>query len=125
MSDNNDKLKCAECTRHGKSCVSLSWESLNMTRDNLRDDLAADEAKRDAIVEQLTELQARVSRKRKVLEGAEVQAKKKLQCLVAEMEADGKDLSATVIDTSALQAELFSPAPVGTVAEEVGSSRGS
>ena len=63
MSDDNDKLKCAECTCRGKSCVSLSWESLNMTQDNLREDLAVDEAKRDALVEQLAELQACVSRK--------------------------------------------------------------
>ena len=63
MSDDNDKLKCAECTCQGKSCVSLSWESLNMTQDNLREDLAVDEAKRDALVEQLAELQACVSRK--------------------------------------------------------------
>ena len=96
-----------------------------MTRDNLCEDLAVDEAKRDALVKQLAELQARVSRKRKVLEGAEGQAKKKLQCLVAEMEVDGEDLSATVIDASALQAELFSPTPAGTAAGGAGSSRGS
>ena len=96
-----------------------------MTRDNLREDLAVDEAKRDALVEQLAELQACVSRKRKVLEGAEGRAKKKLQCLVAEMEVDGENLSATVIDASALQAELFSPAPARTAAGRAGSSRGS
>ena len=61
MSDNNNKLKCAECTHHGKSCVSLSWESLNMTRDNFRKNLAVDEAKQDTLVEQLTKLQACVS----------------------------------------------------------------
>ena len=61
MSDNNNKLKCAECTCCGKSCVSLSWESLNITQDNLREDLAVDETKWDALVEQLAELQARVS----------------------------------------------------------------
>ena len=61
MSDNNDKLKCTECTRWGKSCVSLSWESLNMTRDNLREDLTVDKAKRDALVKQLAKLQACVS----------------------------------------------------------------
>ena len=63
MSDNNNKLKCAECTYRGKSCVSLSWELLNMTQDNLCEDLAVDEAKRDTLVEQLAELQACVSRK--------------------------------------------------------------
>ena len=61
MSDNNNKLKCAECTCHGKSCVSLSWELLNMTQDNLCKDLAFDEAKWDALVEQLAKLQACVS----------------------------------------------------------------
>ena len=96
-----------------------------MTQDNLCEDLTVNEAKRDALVKQLAELQACVSRKRKVLESAEGQAKKKLQCLVAEMEVDGEDLSATVIDVSALQAELFSPAPAGTAAGGAGSSRGS
>ena len=61
MSDNNNKLKCAECTCCGKSCLSLSWESLNITQDNLHEDLAADKAKRDALVKQLAELQAHVS----------------------------------------------------------------
>ena len=96
-----------------------------MTQDNLREDLAVDQAKRDALVEQLAKLQACVSRKRKVLESAEGQAKKKLQCLVAEMEVDGEDLSATVIDMSVLQAELFSPTSAGTTAGGAGSSRGS
>ena len=51
--------------------------------------------------------------------------KKKLQCLVAEIEVDGEDLSATVIDVSALQAKLFSPASARTVAGGAGSSQGS
>ena len=51
--------------------------------------------------------------------------KKKLQCLVTEMEVEGEDLSVTVIAMSALQAKLFSPAPSGTITEEAGSSQGS
>ena len=125
MPEENSKLKCAECTRRGKPCVSLSWGSLNVARDNLREGLAADEAERDALFEQLVKLQACVSQKRKVLEETEGRAKQKLQCLVKEMESDGEDLTATVIDTSLLQAELFSPAPTGTTSEEAGSSRGS
>ena len=60
MSDDNNKLKCAEYTCCGKSCVSLSWELLNMTQDNLHEDLATNEAKQDALFEQLTKLQAHV-----------------------------------------------------------------
>ena len=41
------------------------------------------------------------------------------------MEADGEDLSVTVIDMSVLQAELFSPASAGTAAGGAGSSQGS
>ena len=48
--------------------------------------------------------------------------KKKLQCLVTEMEVDGEDLAVTVIDVSTLQAELFSPASAGTAAGGAGSS---
>ena len=96
-----------------------------MSRDNLREDVAADEATRDALFEQLATVQARLSRKRKVLEGAKVCARQKLQCLVKEMESDGEDLTRSVIDASLLQAELFGPAPAETVAEEAGSSRGS
>ena len=44
MSDGNRKLKCAECTRRGKACVSLSWESLDKTCDNHREELEKDEA---------------------------------------------------------------------------------
>ena len=93
MLGEDNKLKCAACTRRGRSCVSVSWESLNMSRDNLREDVAADEATRDALFEQLATVQACLSRKRKVLEGAEVRARQKLQCLVKEMELDGEDLT--------------------------------
>ena len=44
--------------------------------------------------------------------------RKKLQCLVKEIELDGEDLTWLVIDMSLLQAELFSPTPADTVAEE-------
>ena len=63
MSDNNDKLKCAECTHHGKSCVSLSWELLNITQDNLREDVAAEEVTHDALFKQLAAVQVCLSQK--------------------------------------------------------------
>ena len=118
------KLKCAECTHQGKPCVSLSWTSLDTSHNNLRENLAVDEVERDALLECLSEVQASVAHKRKVLEQVEGHTRKKLRCLVEEMEAEGEDLSATVIDTSALQAELFSPAPIDTAAAGAGSSQG-
>ncbi len=121
----NENLKCAECTRQGKPCVSLSWASLNTSRNNLHEDLAGDEAEWDTLLECLSEVQARVARKRKVLEQVEGHTQKKLHCLVKEMEAEGEDLSATVIDASTLQAKLFSPALVKTAAAGAGNSQDS
>ena len=112
----NENLKCAKCTHQGKPCVSLSWASLDTSHNNLHENLAGDEVERDTLLECLSEVQARVTRKRKVLEQVEGCARKKLCCLVEEMEAEGEDLSAMVIDTSTLQAELFSLAPVETAA---------
>ena len=121
----NEKLKCAKCTHQGKPCVSLSWASLNTSHDNLREDLVGDEVEWDTLLERLSEVQACVAHKRKVLEQVEGCARKKLCCLVEEMEAEGEDLSAMVIDTLALQAKLFGPAPVDTAAAGAGSSQGS
>ena len=61
MSGEDDKLKCAVCTQHGRSCVSVSWESLNMSQDNLREDVATDKATRNALFEQLATVQAHLS----------------------------------------------------------------
>ena len=74
----------------------------------------------DTLLECLSEVQARVARKQKVLEQVEGHTQKKLHCLVEEMEAEGEDLSATVIDASTLQAKLFGPAPVETAAAGAG-----
>ena len=93
MSGEDNKLKCAVCTQRGKSCVSVSWESLNMSQDNLREDVATDKATHNTLFEQLATVQACLSQKRKVLESAKVCARQKLQCLVKEMESDGEDLT--------------------------------
>ena len=84
-----------------------------------------DEVEWDTLLEHLSEVQASVARKRRVLEQVEGCARKKLCCLVEEMEAEGEDLSAMVIDTLALQAELFGPTPVNTAAAGAGSLQGS
>ena len=116
----NENWKCAKCTHQGKPCVSLSWASLDTSHNNLCEDLAGDKAEWDTLLERLSEVQACVARKRKVLEQVEGCARKKLCCLVEEMEAEGEDLLATVIDASTLQAELFSPTPVKTAAAGAG-----
>ena len=59
----NEKLKCAECTRQGKPCVSFSWASLDTSRDNLHEDLVGDEVERDTLLECLSEVQACVAHK--------------------------------------------------------------
>ena len=93
MLGEDDKLKFAACTQRGRSRVSVSWESLNISQNNLREDVAAEEVTRNTLFEQLAAVQVCLSRKQKVLEGAEVCARQKLQCLVKEMESDGKDLT--------------------------------
>ena len=67
----DEKLKCAKCTHRGEPCVSLSWASLDTSRNNLHEDLVVDEVERDALLECLSEVQASVAHKQKVLEQVE------------------------------------------------------
>ena len=59
----DEKLKCAECTRQGKPCMSLSWASLDTSHNNLCEDLVVDEVEWDTLLECLSEVQASVARK--------------------------------------------------------------
>ena len=61
MLGEDDKLKYAVCTWRGRSCVSVSWESLNMSRDNLCEDVATDKATRNTLFKQLATVQACLS----------------------------------------------------------------
>ena len=54
--------------------MSLSWASLETSHNNLHEDLAGDEAEWDTLLKCLSEVQARVARKRKVLEQVEGRA---------------------------------------------------
>ena len=51
--------------------MSLSWASLDTSRNNLREDLVGDEVEWDTLLECLSKVQARVARKQKVLEQVE------------------------------------------------------
>ena len=63
MPGEDDKLKCAVCTQRGRSCVSVSWETLNMSWDNLREDVATEKATRDVLFKQLAVVQVCLSQK--------------------------------------------------------------
>ena len=67
----NENLKCAKCTHQGKPCVSLSWASLDTSRNNLHKDLVGAEVEWDTLLECLSEVQAHVAHKQKVLEQVE------------------------------------------------------
>ena len=120
MADDNKKLKCAECTRVGKPCVSVSWESLRRTRDNLEDELSRDQEEADRHIAAYLKVKARINRKRKVLEQAQTRAAKKFKCLIEELEAEGEDMTATVIDASAFEADLGGPIDGNLFADGLG-----
>lgn len=76
-------MKCAECVRLGRPCVNLSWESLDQTRSKLRKEL-------DEHEDELSELMAKILRKKKILRQADERAKQKTLHLMEEMEASGE-----------------------------------
>ena len=63
MPGEDDKLKCATYTQRGRSCVSVSWESLNISRDNLCEDVAAEEVTHNTLFKQLAAVQVCLSQK--------------------------------------------------------------
>jgi hypothetical protein len=81
-------LKCSECTRIGRPCVNMSWESLDRTRDEYSKKVEADEVL-------LAEVVLRLLRNKKILKQAEERAKKKTICLSNEMREAGEEVDAT------------------------------
>ncbi len=77
------RAKCSECVRRGKPCVSLSWGSLDRTREEYKKKVEEDE-------EKLAEVLARLLRNKKILRQAEERAAKKAECLSSEMEESGE-----------------------------------
>ena len=61
MLGEDDKLKYTACTQHGRSCVSVSWESLNISWDNLCEDVATEEVTCDTLFKQLAVVQVCLS----------------------------------------------------------------
>ena len=100
----NPKLKCSECTRRGRPCAANSLEALDVSEENLQQDLNRDEEEREQLLARLAELQSRVARKRKVLEQARRRAEDARNCLIREMEAEGEDLSRVAYDAALFEA---------------------
>jgi len=85
------RLKCSECTRIGRPCVNMSWESLDRTREEYAKKVEVDEAL-------LAEVVLRLMRNKKILKQAEERAKKKAICLSNEMREAGEEVDATAIN---------------------------
>jgi len=73
--------KCAECTRRGRPCVGVTWESLDRVRDKLESEILQTE-------EEQARLFAKLSRLRKMLRQTQDRAKQKTLCLLKEMGDD-------------------------------------
>ena len=105
------RLKCVECTRRGRPCVDMSWESVDRSREKAKLEVKSEEQTVFALVRRLSEAQARLARKRRILEQAQQRSTEQMHCLVREMEAGGEDLTRRSIpdalEATAIEAELF------------------
>jgi hypothetical protein len=81
--DPNARLKCAECVRQKKPCVNLSWTSLDRTREEYQKKVDEDE-------KLLAQVMTRLLRNKQILKQANERARRKTQCLLAEIDASGE-----------------------------------
>ena len=72
-------LKCSECVRRGKLCVSMSWSNLDKSRDDIQKKIDANEVV-------LAEVLGRLLRNKKLLKSINKKAQRKTKCLAAELE---------------------------------------
>jgi len=98
-------LKCARCTRLGKTCVKVSWDSLDKIRDQKEAEIAdAEEKLRHANAETMkmmaevvrrqkeaAELMESISRNKKVLNQAHERAKSKTICMLEELKEEEEE----------------------------------
>lgn len=97
------RLKCAECTKIGRPCVNLSWVSLDKTREEYEQKVAADEAL-------LAEVLARLMRNKKILQQAKDRAARKAWCLANSLRDMGDEVDAQEANCPAADALVgFSP----------------
>ena len=83
MPNRAGRLKCSECVRRGRPCVSLSWASLDKTQEELQKKIDEDERV-------LAEVLARLMRNKTILRQARERARQKTLCLMDEMTSTGE-----------------------------------
>ena len=80
--------KCAECTRRGKPCVGVSWDSLDRVRAKLESDIQNAESEQNRLLSEQTRVASKLNRLRKELHLAKDRARLKTLCLVQELSDD-------------------------------------
>jgi anaerobic ribonucleoside-triphosphate reductase len=109
MPDAPKRMKCAECTKAGKPCVNMSWESLDRTRAEYRKKVEDDETLLATVI-------ARLMRNKKILKQAEERARHKALGLANEMiEAGELDLAEEADCPAASIGICASPVTWGTM----------
>jgi hypothetical protein len=99
----DSRLKCAECTRQGKACVNMSWESLDKTREEYQKKVDEDEQLLATVI-------SRLLRNKKILAQAKDRARRKALCLASELEQEGEAVNAEMMDCPAAAIGMgFSP----------------
>jgi hypothetical protein len=99
----DSRLKCAECTRQGKACVNMSWESLDKTREEYQKKVDEDEQLLATVI-------SRLLRNKKILAQAKERAQRKALCLASELEQEGEGVNAETLDCPAASIGMgFSP----------------
>ncbi len=75
MEDFLSYLKCSKCVRANKSCVNMSWSSLDHNRKDLFVKIVKDEALLIVVI-------TRLLRNKKILKKINAKTKRKTQCLL-------------------------------------------
>ena len=115
--DSSSHKKCAECTRRGRPCVGITWESLDRVRSQLEAEIRETEDEQSRKLEEQSRLVAeqaailtKLSRLRKTLRQSQDRAKAKTLCLVQELSDDGDEGAVDNPPTETLS-QLFDSMP--------------
>jgi len=85
--------KCAECTCHGRPCVSVSLKSLNRVHEKLESQLNKAEAEHTAQLNVLQRLNSKILRLRTTIRQNKSRAVRKAQCVAAKLDSDNNEIT--------------------------------